>query len=279
MKFDLIISNPPYNQNLHLRILNEILSLSDNVCTVQPVSWLYEKKTYESPLQKEIKRIKENIQNRLQSVYIFNGNDIFSNIIIGPCGVLYIQKNSTNVTVDDKFIAFETYTSDINDIDVHGNSMIYQNIKHKILSYCKHKNVYMKQDSVTGNFFISGRSGRLQDYKIIKKESINNYKYHQNRHNFKHCVSFRVDDNHENFHKYLKLKLVIFSLSLYKIGRDKFFGEFASVPYMPTYERPWTDEDVAKELGLTDEELAWAINWIPDYYPEDKEKYGIYKIK
>ena len=51
-------------------------------------------------------------------------------------------------------------------------------------------------------------------------------------------------------------------------------GELASVPYMPTYDRPWTDEEVAAELGLTDEELAWAINWIPDYYPEDKEKYA-----
>ncbi len=43
---------------------------------------------------------------------------------------------------------------------------------------------------------------------------------------------------------------------------------------MPTYTRPWTDEDVAKELGLTDEELAWTINQVPDHYPEDKEKYA-----
>ena len=53
-------------------------------------------------------------------------------------------------------------------------------------------------------------------------------------------------------------------------------GAIASVPYMPDYTRPWSDEDIAKELGLTDEELAWAINWIPDYYPEDAEKYAKY---
>jgi hypothetical protein len=45
---------------------------------------------------------------------------------------------------------------------------------------------------------------------------------------------------------------------------------------MPTYTHEWTDEMVAKELGLTDEELRWAINWIPDYYPEDAEKYAKY---
>ena len=46
---------------------------------------------------------------------------------------------------------------------------------------------------------------------------------------------------------------------------------------MPTYTKYWTDEEVAKELGLTDEELRCAINWVPNYYPEDAEKYKDYE--
>ena len=32
------------------------------------------------------------------------------------------------------------------------------------------------------------------------------------------------------------------------------------------------------EKGLTQEELVWAINRIPDYYETDKEKYLKYKV-
>ena len=82
-----------------------------------------------------------------------------------------------------------------------------------------------------------------------------------------------------NFKDYLKTKIARFCLSIYKINQNLGSGAIASVPYMPDYTRPWSDEDIAQELGLTTEELVWAINWIPDYYPEDAEKYGIYKIK
>ena len=38
-----------------------------------------------------------------------------------------------------------------------------------------------------------------------------------------------------------------------------------SVPYLPTYTHPWTDEDCARELGITEEELQWMCDWISDY--------------
>ena len=40
MKFDYIIMNPPYNGNLHLKILEEAMKHSDNVVNLSPVRWL-----------------------------------------------------------------------------------------------------------------------------------------------------------------------------------------------------------------------------------------------
>ena len=94
-------------------------------------------------------------------------------------------------------------------------------------------------------------------------------------------IFFDKETDATNFKDYLKLKISRFCLSIYKTNQclhaGAGSGEIASVPYMPDYTRPWTDEEVAEELGLTQEELVWAINWIPDYYPEDKEKYAKYK--
>lgn len=84
---------------------------------------------------------------------------------------------------------------------------------------------------------------------------------------------FNNKSNSIYFKKYLKLKITRFALSIFKINQNLKNGELAAVPYMPSYEHAWDNEMVAKELGLIDVELKWAINWIPDYYPEDKEKY------
>lgn len=40
MKFDAIIANPPYCSGLHLKILKDLLELSDNVICIHPASWL-----------------------------------------------------------------------------------------------------------------------------------------------------------------------------------------------------------------------------------------------
>lgn len=40
MKFDAIIANPPYCSGLHLKILQDLMPLSDNIVCIHPASWL-----------------------------------------------------------------------------------------------------------------------------------------------------------------------------------------------------------------------------------------------
>lgn len=40
MKFDCIVANPPYCSGLHLKILKDLLELSDNVVCIHPANWL-----------------------------------------------------------------------------------------------------------------------------------------------------------------------------------------------------------------------------------------------
>lgn len=40
MKFDAIIANPPYCAGLHLKILKDLMPLSDNIVCIHPASWL-----------------------------------------------------------------------------------------------------------------------------------------------------------------------------------------------------------------------------------------------
>ena len=40
MKFDKVIMNPPYERNLHLKILNNMLEQSDTIVNLSPIRWL-----------------------------------------------------------------------------------------------------------------------------------------------------------------------------------------------------------------------------------------------
>ena len=42
MKFDVAIMNPPYDKNLHLKILEKVIPIADNVVNISPVRWLFD---------------------------------------------------------------------------------------------------------------------------------------------------------------------------------------------------------------------------------------------
>ena len=44
MKFDLVFSNPPYNKNIDIKILNEIIDIADEFVVVHPSTWLIDLK-------------------------------------------------------------------------------------------------------------------------------------------------------------------------------------------------------------------------------------------
>ena len=40
MHFDVAIQNPPYDRNLHLKVLEQVLKVADKVINISPVRWL-----------------------------------------------------------------------------------------------------------------------------------------------------------------------------------------------------------------------------------------------
>lgn len=276
--FDLIISNPPYTRNLDLNILNQIYDLSDRICFLHPLTWLYSKKPNNRFLE-----LREKISTTLQLVekidYIY---ELFELPTLGQIvGVTYINKNKpTQFNYDD--------------LDLHGNSEVYKSLRNKILNYCQNKktckdiiktNEKKKYKLITNQM---GGCGQTHDasgngvlgfhyelketyYTIIPKNKINI----NNDDSITGTFNYYFDSEKEtiNFRNYLKLKIIRFCLSVYKVGKYIDLAELASVPYMSTYTKSWTNEEVAKELGLTDEELKWAINWVPNFYVEDFEIY------
>ncbi len=256
MKFDLIISNPPYNQNLDLKILKEVYEFGDKICFVHPAGWLY----YQKPTHPLYYKIRELLGNNLSYIETFETHEYFNAWTFVPSAITMINKHSNN-------------SIDVNGFDIHGNSTIYKSLKGKILKYCKINNVEKYKVIVNNMEWEVGIPGMAPGGRTVFIQKSNENIQVGAKTKYPKRIVFTSESEAINFKDYLKTKIARFCLSIYKINQQLDRGELASVPYMPTYTRPWTDEEVAAEIGLTDEELKWAINWIPDYYPEDKEKY------
>lgn len=265
MKFDYMISNPPYEKQ-DLKILDAVFGISDKICFIHPGMWLYNNR--ELKVKTQTIKLKEKIAPYFSNCEIVNN----ASELFGISGV----SSDIFITIFDKTC---TDPVDITSFDVHGNSDIYKSIKQKVLHYCKCSSldiVKLKQtnkDSIeVGIPKMVGDHQSRKVYTMIQKTNIPSH-ISNDATKYLHKYSFVCNTDAANFVSYLLLKLTRFCLSVHKFNNDVILS---SVPYMPTYTHEWTDEMVAKELGLTDEELKWAINWIPDYYPEDAGMYAKY---
>lgn len=122
MKFDVAIMNPPYDGNLHLKILEKVISIADKVVNISPIRWLqdplakYKKrsdyKKFEDTISKKIKEL--DIIDAVKACNLFNAEMAIDLGIytINNIGGFDYNKFSSNKLIDtfynnNKFPVFD----------------------------------------------------------------------------------------------------------------------------------------------------------------------------
>jgi len=267
MKFDLIISNPPYNKGLDLKILESVLDLSENICFVHPSRFLFDK------TEKYI-QIKKKLDKRIVSTEMINANRVFSIALFMPCSITFISKKREKIKVSgvqSDFQSSDQFYDNIEDINKFGNDPRYYSIIKKISCVDKSwSHITKSEKTKTGVFcsfsIIRGHVGSNDFYTILP---IQDRIFEENRYG----TGFEFDsiENAKRFQDYLKSKFSRFCNAIGKTDQHVGYG-LIQIPWF-NFSRSWSDEEVATELGITNEELLWMIQQIPDYYPEDAEIY------
>lgn len=274
MKWNYAIMNPPYSRNLHLKFLENIIKVADNVVTVQPVRWIEEtvgpkKKTsafnkYEDSIAKHIKEL--DIYSAEEAEKLFDAAFNF-NIGIYVCdkeGGFDYSKLNTNKILDkvlekmpdniDNHIKFnEPNTAIIVSLITGGN-----NGRNNVID------LYF-QGSTYKSVIYDENSKRLDNgltfYENRKKTAWGNVKVRGEQFNIK----FKNIDECINFFNSTRTYLFRY---IFNVVTSDIHVQAKFLPFMNDYSKPWTNERMYDYFNITKEEQK-MINDFIDKTEED----------
>ena len=277
--FDIVFSNPPYNRNIDLQILQTVFGHTDKAVFIHPATFLLDKK-FKTKIYNDVRNT-----NYLEKTILVWGNEMFNIGLFCPVTISVWNKwhDSKNVEVIDKGYTGTVYTCDVNDISVHGE--YFQKVKHFLNCKSNLQNNTTNENELTDYSIrlplirtgvVQGKDGFSAAFISIFGLDIDSYKCdstfrfpaHVGKNQRIH-YGFSSEAERENFISYCKTKIVRFLLSLTKTNAHIDTGELETIPWMD-FSQEWNDKKLCEEFGIDKELWNYIDNFIPDYY----ENYG-----
>ena len=245
MHFDKIIMNPPYNRNLHLKILQEAMKNGDEIVNLSPNFYEDYKKLKNVPIASEIEVIP-----REKSEILFSGIELPFNLAIQT-----YTKGKEDKSLLTRFIP-ETYK-------IFLKIRLQKSFKDVFSESYNEKGIFVPLKLMTATWdknkdFIVDKLGILIDGKTSDGTF---YKNKRNRNVDRPCggIFFSTKEEAENFINYTKTNFFISWVKAFHTNSRYILSEY---PFMPTYTPPWTDADLYEYFGLSPEEISIIENAI-----------------
>lgn len=260
MKFDLIVGNPPYEgagKPLYLQILAALMPYAKEIVWICPTQWT--KAWKDIPYTAELKKTTlnclidhENMPSPFEDAAICQG-----------VAVYHFGEADTYESYEDlryeKFSNVELAKSIISKLEAHEN--ISEHISEEDGNY------YVTTEIMRGNH--EGGLPKWDWLTLMPEDWRDNYSKKElkvGKSKSRRRFIFDTVEEARNFREVLETDIAMFSISVWKINRNIYPETLSYIPWLGDYTRSWTDEDIAKELGLTREEL--------DYIHEEMKNFG-----
>ena len=238
--------NPPYNKNLHLKILQEAMKHSDDVVNISPIRWL------QDPLA-EYKRGSDwkkfcDIRKKIESLDVVKAIEaqrIFGTGQYENLGIYHITENGGLDILPKPFISQGLFDK-VNLPTYQGKykSFYSERVSENYKNFDK---PFVKVSALHGHvdakdwFDIITPQKELAMSKKLRKGGSCTFTY-----------NFDTQEEAENFFAYCQTKFVKACNGNVKTN-IRWGGN--AVPFMPTYTHPWTDEMLYEYFGLNEEEI------------------------
>lgn len=278
--FDIVFSNPPYNKNIDLQILQTVLGHTDKAVFIHPAGYLLDKK-FKTKIYNDVRNT-----NYLEKAVFIWGNEMFNIGLFMPLtiSVWNINKTSDECIVNDMAISHTNYTCKINDISIHPawitawkNSLnITKTLESEVTPHGQLSDYSVRFGLIQGTSKISNYY--TDDFFNFTGKNVEKNKcdrtFEFSKASREHgCIqahwAFENENIRENFLEYCKTKVVRFLLSFVKNGPNVGRGELAAIPWMD-FSQEWNDAKLCKEFRIDKELWNYIDKFIPDFYEDYK---------
>ena len=278
MKFDVVFSNPPYTNNVDIKILNEIIDIADEFVIVHPSTWIIDDKNK----TKLYVDFKNKVDKKVSSIDFFNGNPIFNIALYVPCMITHInQKLKTDCNIN--YFGSKFNIPSVHSINKFGETWkLVNNFKNAIISeisktghtwghIVSSKDIdntlfYCQLAGIRGNVNLKSMSSDIVKddfYTFVMKDILSNFDVRKN--DIKCTFAFKTNLERTNFLNYLKTDFARFCLSIYKTNSHLDRGELEIVPWLDFTEE-WDDDKLFKKFDVSQELQDYIKEFLPDYY-------------
>lgn len=254
MKFDLIIMNPPYDgqTNLYGKITHEARRHAKKVVCLSPyLNYISNKKSFKK-ISNELNKYLEDFE--LCDTTLFNDAAFDKQLCIFTFGKNKIKDFNDLFWI--KFSNVKLAKSILEKVKTKSNFCDTHTIDYKSFNKFNYKCVMTFK---RGHFFINRP---LWDWTTLFSEEFQTkFDWKQNDIKTPNCqaIPFESEIECKNFCKYCNSDIVAFIIYAYKVSLSQ-SSNLQYIPYMPTYEKEWTDQEIAAEIGLTNEELDYIYS-------------------
>ena len=264
MKFDCIIMNPPYQRNLHLKILAEAIKhlKDDGTCVnLSPVRWL------QDPLAKYKKnndyhRFENSISkfcNKIELIKTEDARQLFNVELLQPLAIYKCDKKSTysyynkyfkNAVFIDK--VFKKILSE-NNFEKHKCVKFSDNLKNFVLINImappmKYGKPMFDAVKTWCGYFVNGKNSLGLTYRQAKE---NNSRATRGSIEQDNAVVFNTEDEVKNCYNAMQTNFVRFFVMTSVV--DVHVNQNV-IPWMEDYTKPWDDIRFYKYFNITPEE-------------------------
>ena len=282
MKFDVVFSNPPYNGNLDIKIMNEIIDISDEFIVVHPSTWILDikgkSKLYET--------FKTKIDRKVTSIELFNGNSVFDIGLFVPCSITHIN-NKLDADCSVNYFNYSYVVKHLSQINKFGQNwdslvkIFFEKLEKHIHI---HKSVWdYNVKDLTPNYFycqfaaIIGNHSKnpntlIKDdfYTMLMKDSNKNKGIRQfdlhRKNNPTPTFEFATEKELDNFIGYCKTDFARFCLALFKDGQNlSGGGAMEMIPWLDFTEE-WDDDKLFAKFNVSQDLQDYIREFLPDYY-------------
>ena len=267
-RFSIIIQNPPYDKNTHLKFIRKCLEIGDKVINISPLRWLQD--PFHSDKRSTLKQF-EDVAKHIESIEMMKNNGQFDIGIYSDLGIYVLDKNETDFDYENYWKEFKT-NEEVSIIDKVCNK---QGIKHlsDVVEQQKRDGIRVMIAHIGGNRgtlpiykdIVYTVDGKVGDKDWTECKNMGGYEKPKGS-PLPDSIKFNSVEEAENFYKSYRYTKLLTSLCDITIQQQNI--PLNKLPFLDDYTHEITDDELFKLFDLNKEEIEYIKNFKLSRYNE-----------